>query len=143
MKQLFFFATAFIFSYAAIAQAKPDDVMNVNTETHNFGKIKQAVPVTYTFELTNKSDKALVVENTSGSCGCTTPEKIEEPIMPGKTVKLKVNFNAAAVGPINKDVYIKLAGIDERKTVHITGEVLTPEAFDEYVKTKAKESKNN
>jgi hypothetical protein len=140
MKKLFLFATAFTFSFAAMAQpkadAKPDDVLKVNTENHSFGKIKQSVPVSYEFELTNKSDKPLVVENTSGSCGCTTPEKITEPIMPGKTVKLKVNFNAAAAGPINKQVFIKLAGFDENKTINISGEVLTAEAYDAYVKTK-------
>ncbi|MFI5132078.1 MAG: DUF1573 domain-containing protein [Chitinophagales bacterium] len=105
----------------------PDDVMKVNTAEHNFGKIKQGVPVTYYFELKNISDKPLVVENTYASCGCTTPDKIVDPIMPGATAKLKVQFNAAAVGPINKDVHIKLAGIAQDKTVKITGEVLPPE----------------
>jgi hypothetical protein len=109
----------------------PDDVMKVNTTEHNFGKIKQGVPVTYYFELKNISDKPLVVENTYASCGCTTPDKIVDPIMPGTTVKLKVQFNAAAVGPINKDVHIKLAGIAQDKTVKITGEVLAPEPVQE------------
>ena|SRR5690348_3900 len=130
MKKIILLASAFVFSLAVMAQAKPDDVLKVNTETHSFGKIKQGTPVTYFFELTNKSDKPLVVENASASCGCTVPEKPSQPIMPGKTDKLKVVYNAAAVGPINKDVYIKLAGIDEQKIVHITGEVLTAEAYD-------------
>ena len=130
MKKIILLASAFVFSLAVMAQSKPDDVLKVNTETHSFGKIKQGTPVTYFFELTNKSDKPLVVENASASCGCTVPEKPSQPIMPGKTDKLKVVYNAAAVGPINKDVYIKLAGVDEQKVVHITGEVLTAEAYD-------------
>ena len=130
MKKIFLLASAFVFSLAVMAQAKPDDVLKVNTETHSFGKIKQGTPVTYFFELTNKSDKPIVVENASASCGCTVPEKPSQPIMPGKTDKLKVVYNAAAVGPINKDVYIKLAGIDEQKIVHITGEVLSAEAYE-------------
>ena len=129
MKKIILLASAFVFSLSVMAQQKPDDVIKVNTETHSFGKIKQGTPVTYFFELTNKSDKPIVVENASASCGCTVPEKPSQPIMPGKTDKLKVVYNAAAVGPINKDVYIKLAGIDEQKIVHITGEVLTPEAW--------------
>ena len=130
MKKIILLASAFVFTLAAMAQSKPDDVLKVNTETHNFGKIKQGTPVTYYFELTNKSDKPLVVENASASCGCTVPEKPSQPIMPGKTDKLKVVYSAAAVGPIQKDVYIKLAGIDEQKIVHITGEVLSAEAFE-------------
>ena len=130
MKKIILLASAFVFSLAVMAQTKPDDVLKVNTETHNFGKIKQGTPVTYYFELTNKSDKPLVVENASASCGCTVPEKPSQPIMPGKTDKLKVVYNAAAVGPINKDVYIKLAGIDEQKIVHITGEVVAAEVSE-------------
>jgi len=109
----------------------PDDVMKINTTEHNFGKIKQGVPVTYYFEIKNISDKPLVVENTYASCGCTTPDKIVDPILPGATAKLKVQFNAAAVGPINKDVHIKFAGITQEKLVKITGEVLPPEPVQE------------
>ena len=107
MKKIFFLATAFFFSVAVSAQAKADDLIKVNTENHDFGKVKQSVPISYYFEIKNISDKPVVVENTYASCGCTTPEKIVEPIMPGATVKLKVDYNSAAVGPINKDVFIK------------------------------------
>jgi len=124
---------------AAITPAQtgptPDDVMKVNTVEHNFGKIKQGVPVTYYFEIKNISDKPLVVENTYASCGCTTPDKIVDPILPGSTVKLKVQFNAAAVGPINKDVHIKLAGITQEKLVKITGEVVPAEPVQEQPKS--------
>jgi Protein of unknown function (DUF1573) len=136
MKKIILFASAIMLGVAAMAQQKADDVMKVNTESHNFGKIKQNVPVTYFFELKNTSDKPIVVENASASCGCTVPEKPSQPILPGKSDKLKVVYNAAAVGPINKDIYIKLAGIPEQKVVHITGEVLTPEAFDALPKDK-------
>lgn len=130
MKKIIFFASALlVLSTAAMAQ-KADDVIKMNTETHDFGKIKQNVPVTYYFEITNTSDKPIVVENASASCGCTVPEKPAQPIMPGKSDKLKVVYNAAAVGPINKDIFIKLAGVTDQKIVHITGEVLTPEAYD-------------
>jgi hypothetical protein len=110
------------------SQISVDNVIKLNTETHDFGKIKQGVPVTYSFEIKNISDKPVVVENSWASCGCTTPEKIVEPILPNTTAKLKVQYNAAAVGPINKDVYIKIAGVEQTKTVKIVGEVVTAEA---------------
>ena len=132
MKKIFLFASAIVFSIAVMAQApaqlKADDVAKFNTEKHDFGKIKQGVPVTYFFEITNISDKPLVVENASASCGCTVPEKPEKPINPGATAKIKVQYNAAAVQPFTKDVYIKLAGIEQPKTLHITGEVVAAEA---------------
>src|SRR5689334_19694813 len=135
MKRIFLAVTVLLFGAAVMAQAKPDDVAKLNTDKYDFGKIKQGVPVATFFELKNISDKPLVVENTWGSCGCTTPEKIEKPIAPGETVKLKVNYNAAAGGHFDKDVYIKFAGIETPKDVKITGETLDAAAYDEFVKS--------
>lgn len=138
MKKITLLATAFFFALGVTAQTKADDVIKLNTEKYDFGKIKQGVPVDFVFELKNISSKPVVVESTNASCGCTTPEKPTEPIMPNETGKIKVQYNAAAVAPFTKDVYIKLVGVDQPKTVQITGEVLTPEAYDAYMKEKAK-----
>jgi hypothetical protein len=143
MKKILLLATAFAVTMTVKAQTNDnapatnvDNVIKMNVETHDFGKVKQGIPVTYEFEIKNISNAPVVVENTWASCGCTTPEKITEPIMPGKTAKLKVQYNSAAVAPINKDVFIKIAGIEAPKSVHITGEVLSTEAYDTYVKEK-------
>ena len=138
MKKIFLLASAFVFTLGVMAQPKPDEVIKMNTEKHDFGKIKAGTPVTYAFEIKNISDKPIVVENSWASCGCTTPEKIVDPIMPGKTALLKVQYNAAAVSTFTKDVHIKFAGIELDKTVQITGEVLSAEAYEEYLKTKNK-----
>ena len=135
MKQLLFIAAAFICSLGAMAQQKTDDVAKFNTEAYDFGKIKQGVPVSTYFEITNTSDKPLVIENAFGSCGCTTPEVPKEPIAPGATTKLKVNYNAAAMNHFEKTVTVKFAGINDPKVVKITGEVLDEKAYDEYAKT--------
>ena len=144
MKKIFLVASAFVVSLASRAQAqvKADDVAKFNVETHDFGKVKQGTPVTYAFEIKNISDKPLVVENSYASCGCTTPEKITEPIMPGATVPLKVQYNAANMGPINKDVFIQFAGVTGPKTVHITGEVVSIEDYDKWVKENKEREKN-
>jgi len=142
MKRIFLAVTVLLFGAAVMAQAKPDDVAKVNTDKYDFGKIKQSVPVVTYFEIKNIGDKPLVVENTWGSCGCTTPEKIEKPIAPGETAKLKVNYNAAALGAFTKDVYIKFAGVETPKDVKITGETLDAAAYDEYVKTKQDKPKS-
>ncbi|MDZ4796006.1 MAG: DUF1573 domain-containing protein [Bacteroidota bacterium] len=134
MKKILFLAAAFTFSLAALAQPKADDVSKFNVEKHDFGKVKVGTPVTYAFEIKNISDKPLVVENSWASCGCTTPEKIVDPIMPGQTAMLKVQYSAAAVSPFTKDVYISFAGIGGPKTVQITGEVLSAEAYEQWVK---------
>jgi hypothetical protein len=139
MKKIILLATAFVFTLAVMAQSKADSLIKVSPDTHDFGKVKQNVPPVFYFEIKNISDKPVVVENTYASCGCTTPDKIEKPIDPGTTVKLKVQYSAAAAAPFTKDVFIKLAGVDQPKTVHITGEVLTPDAYDAWVKDHPKD----
>lgn len=134
MKHLLLIAAAFICGVTAMAQQKVEDVAKFNTEKYDFGKIKQGVPVTTNFEITNKSDKPLVIENAFGSCGCTTPEVPKEPIAPGATAKLKVNYNAAALNHFDKTVTIKFAGIQEPKVVAITGETLDEASYDAYAK---------
>ena len=127
MKKIALIATALVLSVAVMAQTKTEDIVKFNAETHSFGKIKQNVPVTYYFEIKNISDKAVVVENASASCGCTVPEKPDQPINPGETAKLKVVYNAAVVGPIKKEVYVKFAGVETQKVLYITGEVVAAE----------------
>ena len=136
MKRFLFATAALVINLSVLAQPKPDEVAKFNVEKHDFGKIKVGVPVNYSFEITNTSTSPLVVENSWASCGCTTPEKIEAQIMPGTTVKLKVAYNAAVVGPINKDVFVQFAGVSGPKTVQITGEVLSAEAYEVYIKKK-------
>ena len=138
MKKLFFIAAAFIVTAGAMAQTtKPDDFAKFNLDKYDFGKIKQNVPATYTFEITNKSDKPLVIENAHATCGCTTPEYQKDPILPGKTAKIKVGYNAANGGHFDKTVFVKLAGVDEEKALGITGEVLPAEEFDAWTKEEA------
>jgi hypothetical protein len=139
MKKILLLASSvFFFSLAVMAQENTDGIIKINTEKHDFGKLKQGVPADYYFVIKNISDKAVVVENAWGSCGCTTPEIPKEPIAPGATAKLKVQYNSAAMGHFEKDVYVKMAGIEAPKNLKITGDVLTAEAYEAYVKEQPK-----
>ena len=137
MKKLFFIAAAFIVTAGAMAQTKPDDVAKFNTNKYDFGKVKQNVPAVYSFEITNTSDKPLVIENAHATCGCTVPEYQKDPILPGKSAKIKVQYNAANGGQFDKTVFVKFAGVNEEKSLGITGEVLPAEAFDTWAKEEA------
>ena len=134
MKKILLLTSVFFFSLAVMAQENTDGIIKVNTEKYDFGKLKQGVPADYYFLIKNTSDKAVVVENAWGSCGCTTPEIPKEPIAPGATAKLKVHYNSAAMGHFEKDVYVKVAGVEAPKNLKITGDVLTAEAYEAYVK---------
>jgi hypothetical protein len=103
---------------------------------HDFGKIKQGIPVQYDFTFANTSDKPVVIETVYTSCGCTTPKWPQTPIAKGKTDKITAGFNAQAPGPFNKTISVKVAGVEKPLEVRITGEVLTAEAYAKYEKEK-------
>lgn len=135
MKKLILAVSVLAFSSVLFAQnavKKAEDVIKFKEMKYNFGKIKQGVPVTYNFEFTNISESPAVIENATASCGCTTPEWPQQPVMKGKTDKIKAGFNAAAPGVFEKGIFVKVKGIDYPVEIKITGEVLTPEAFARY-----------
>jgi hypothetical protein len=140
MKKILFLAAAFVAGFTAMAQQKAEEVIKVSADKHDFGKIKQGVPVTTFFTITNTSDRPIVIENATAGCGCTTPEYSKEPIAAGGTSQLKVGYNAAAMGRFDKDVSIKLAGVTEAKVVKITGEVVEA-AGNAMTRTEGKELK--
>src|SRR6516225_7952512 len=82
----------------ATAPAAAPDVLFLKEKVHNFGKIPQGRPTTYTFEIVNRGSEPLVLANVMASCGCTTPEWSRDPIAPGATASIKVGYNAYAEG---------------------------------------------
>ncbi len=117
---------------AAAAKPKVEDLIKFKDAKHDFGKIKQGVPVDYDFAFQNISDKPVVIENAWASCGCTTPTKPEKPTAKGKSNTIKAGFNAQSPGPFDKTVYVKVQGIDLPFELKITGEVLPADAFAKY-----------
>jgi Protein of unknown function (DUF1573) len=134
MKKLVLATAALICGFAVMAQKKADDVVKFKTEVHDFGKIKQGVPVTTDFIFTNISNEPVVIESATASCGCTTPVKPEAPVMAGAESKIVAGFNAGNPQPFEKSIYVKIAGTDAPKEIKIKGEVLDAAAYDAYVK---------
>jgi len=133
MKKVLLFASACILSASLFAQQKKaEEVVKFKEVSYDFGKIKQGVPVTHDFGFANISDAPVVIETAVASCGCTTPTKPEAPIAKGKNDKITAGFNAAAPGPFNKSITVKLAGVDMPLQLKITGEVLTADAYAKY-----------
>ncbi len=122
MKQLFVLAFLCI-NAVAFGQTKND--IKFKAMSHNFGKIKQNVPVTYTFSFTNATaSRPLIVEDATAECGCTKPEYSKAPIGKGKSSNIKVTYNAATPGTFSKKVTVRFANIAEPVILTITGDVV-------------------
>ncbi len=139
MKQLLFSLAAFTIASFSFAQNKAADVAKFTSETIQLGNIKQGVPTTAKFMVTNISNEPLIIEQANPTCGCTISDYTKEPIAPGKTGYINATYNAANVGHFEKHLTVKFAGVDEMKSITISGDVKTPEDFaKEPVKTEVK-----
>lgn len=124
MKKFLLFAFGFVALVTAKAQTATTapEVLSLKETVFDFGKIPQGKPVYHVFEIVNKGDKPLKLDNVAASCGCTTPEWSREEIAPGASAIIKVGYNAAAEGPFDKPVTITYNS-NQTKVINIKGEV--------------------
>jgi hypothetical protein len=79
----------------------------LDTTFLDMGKVKEGTTVEVTFRFKNTGTKPLVITNVSASCGCTIPEKPEEPITPGEEGVIKAKFDSKGRPGVNtKEVYV-------------------------------------
>lgn len=116
---------------------KPDvntSIANVNTNDStsvqlidsifNFGKISDGEMVEYSYRFRNTGAKPLIIANAIASCGCTVPEKPEEPVKPGETGFLKVVFNSKGrVGQVHKEITVTSNAKPSFPALQLVGEV--------------------
>ena len=80
------------------------------------GKMKEGEILNVEFEFTNTGTEILIIKNVTASCGCTIPEKPEEPIAPGNTGKIKATFDSRGRAGMNQKVITVVANTKE--TIH-------------------------
>ena len=65
------------------------------TETEfDFGTVAEGEKVKHVYKFKNSGSEPLVLSNAAGSCGCTVPQWPREPIAPGATGEILVEFNS-------------------------------------------------
>jgi len=129
MKKLLFSIAALTLTTGLFAQKKADDIAKFKTETIEMGKIKQDIPATAIFEVTNIGSEPLIIEQANPTCGCTIGDYTKEPIAPGKTGFIKATYNAKNLNAFEKHLTVKFAGVTDVKSITIKGEVLNAEDY--------------
>jgi hypothetical protein len=123
MKRLFFISVL-IFGVTVYAQqAQPK--MQISGTEHDFGTFKEeAGRQTFDFIVTNTGTGALVIQNITASCGCTTPEWTRQPIMPGGKGKVTAIYDPKdRPGQFNKTLSVYTNSKPEVVVLTIKGEV--------------------
>lgn len=97
--------------------------LSVDREEHDFGELKKGDKAETEFTITNTGDADLVIIDARASCGCTVPQKPQQPIKPGESDTIKVAFSANAVGMQNKTVTLTTNTEEGTKILRIKANV--------------------
>ena len=101
----------------------PTTVLIIDS-AYDFGKITEGDIIEFNYRFKNTGSMPLVISNASASCGCTVPEKPEQPIKPGEIGFIKVKFNSEhRVGKAHKTVTVLSNAEPAFPELQLTGEV--------------------
>jgi hypothetical protein len=112
MKKYFTLFFALLISMAAVAQTEPSEkpngpFMKFEKTSHDFGDIQPGEKVQHTFKFTNSGNEPVIITNISVQCGCTAPKWPKDPVPPGASAEILINFDSTGkVGKQNKVVTI-------------------------------------
>ncbi len=125
MKKLLLFIPVCLFGIGAFAQPS----MQLAVSEHDFGTFKEeAGRQTFDFNLTNKGNAPLVIQNIVASCGCTTPEWTRTPIPAGGKGKITAIYDPMnRPGQFNKTLTVYTNSKPEQVVLVIKGEVVPHE----------------
>lgn len=92
--------------------------------TFDFGTVEEGTIVTHVYTFTNTGQEPLVLADVKGSCGCTIPQWPREPLAPGETASITVEFNSKnKMGKRNQRVTITANTNPPQSFIYLTGEI--------------------
>jgi hypothetical protein len=104
-------------STASDPTAQPGEfpVMTFKNDYYDFGDIVEGQVVETTYEFTNTGKADLLINRCDATCGCTVPNWPKEPIKPGKSGKIKIEFNSSGKSGINNKIVTVVSNTKEGK----------------------------
>jgi Protein of unknown function (DUF1573) len=124
MKQLISVLALFLVAIVTVnAQAVSGPKMEFQNTTIDYGTVAQNSARERKFTFTNTGNEPLIIKSAKGSCGCTVPTYPKEPIMPGESATIDVNYDTNRVGAFTKTVTIVTNETSDTHTLTIKGDV--------------------
>ncbi len=106
---------------AAAAPTGPTTSMEFTEMVYDFGEIVEGEHVKYAFKFKNTGSEPLIISDAKGSCGCTVPDWPREPVAPGATSEIKIEFDSKGKGSDD--------GSKQTKKVTVTANTNPPQTY--------------
>lgn len=101
-------------------------IMDFRDSVFDFGTINEGEVVSHSFEFTNNGKTPLIISSANGSCGCTVADFPHDPLPPGKSSTMNVQFSSAGKhGHQEKTVTINTNSVRGVHFLYVKGEVKT------------------
>jgi hypothetical protein len=113
----------------SIAPAGPTTSINFKQPKKDFGKVLSTSSNSHVFTFTNTGTEPLIISNAKGSCGCTVPKWPKEPIAPGETGEIAVEYKPAGQSGVQTKYVTITANTNPATTqLTVTGDIQPAEA---------------
>ncbi len=99
-------------------------VITFEKTVHDYGTVKFEGDGKCEFKFTNTGKEPLILTNVRSSCGCTVPSWPREPILPGQSDVIKVEYKTNRVGTINKTITVESNAKNKTEVLRISGQVV-------------------
>ena len=103
------------------APVGPLTTMEFGETVFDFGEVMEGEKVVHNYSFKNTGKEPLIISNAKGSCGCTVPSWPREPIPPGESGEIKVQFDSKGKG--------KVGGNNQSKRVTLTANTDPAQTF--------------
>lgn len=128
MKKLLLNLTLFLVGILSYGQNGPK--IEFKEETINYGTVTKGEDTgKRIFEFTNTGNEPLLIKEAKSSCGCTVPSYPKEPIAPGASGIIEVQYNMNP-GPISKTITVTTNAVNKENgmiALRIKGNVIVKE----------------
>lgn len=138
MKQLILFLSIISISlFEGCAQQAESNALNqfdlgpkitFEKTMHDFGSLDFKAQAIHDFKFKNTGDAPVILSNVSSTCGCTSPSWPKNPIKPGESGVIKVQYkNTHHVRPFQKSVTVYSNGSEAPIKLTVKGNVKAQE----------------
>jgi hypothetical protein len=94
-------------------QAMPQTTFSVSDSSISLGKMIEGEKRTAVYSIKNTGTNPLVISNIVTSCGCTAPTYPKQPLLPGDSAAIELQFNSAGKeGEVRKTGLIKCNSVN-------------------------------
>jgi hypothetical protein len=118
-------ALAFFFADYASAQQKKASIRFIEKE-FNFGTFRESAGiVTHEFIFVNEGEGPAIINNVSSNCGCTVTQWTSDPVPPGGSGSVTVNYNPEdRPGTFSRPVTVQSNSVTPSVTLLVKGVVI-------------------